>query len=370
MKILLTLHHELNINAGAASVVMRLAEEYRKLGHEVDILSYDDMPKTTRKIADILFPFVVAWQVLTKYRSFDAVDASSGDAWLAFSLPRLNRRQLRVTHSHGLEHLSARREIDDTQRQGRPLAVSKRIWRYGLRLAQVWCSFARADLCFVLNQGEREFLKGRGIADASIALARLGVSVPVLDALPPESPGVTRVAQLGSYTIRKGVKVTAAALADVMKEFPDLRMVFAGTGASAAVVLDDYPAGLHNRIEVIPRYTNDALTEILRDAAILLMPSLFEGYGIAKMEGMARGLVPIVSDDPGTASDMVDGVNAVIVSTGDAQALKMAIGRLISDPPFRRRLAAAGLETASQAQWSVVAAQRIDIYRNYLERRM
>ncbi len=374
MRILLTIHHVLDVNAGAASVVLRLAREYRELGHEVEVLSFDDLPaRLPKALGALAFPIYLASR-RAHAATFDVVDASSGDAWLLHdALRRSPDRPLLVTHSHGLEQLAAQVEQEAARRAGGSIPLGKRLYRYGYRLHEVARSFQAADLALVLNDDETEFLAARaGVSRSAIARARLGVGLPALADASPVPPagddGQELITQIGSYIERKGVQVTAAAMTQVMHRRPNVRLKFLGALKEAEVVLRDYPADLHPRIAVVPRYDNGDIPRLISGAAANLMPSLFEGYGIAKIEAMACGVVPVVSDDGGARADVEDGVNGLVTPRGDAEALAIAVERLLSDPPLRTRLREAGLATARALTWRAVAAERLELYRRHRRR--
>ena len=65
------------------------------------------------------------------------------------------------------------------------------------------------------------------------------------------------------------------------------------------------------------------------------------------LEAMSQGL-PIVSFDcpEGPRQLITDGVNGLLVSEGDVDALADALLRLIEDPAERRRMGLAGLDRA------------------------
>ena len=68
-------------------------------------------------------------------------------------------------------------------------------------------------------------------------------------------------------------------------------------------------------------------------------PELAEHFGIATVEAMAAGCVPVVIDRGGQSEIVTDGVNGFLWSTLDE--MKRCTRRLIDDPPLWARLSAA-----------------------------
>jgi glycosyltransferase involved in cell wall biosynthesis len=84
------------------------------------------------------------------------------------------------------------------------------------------------------------------------------------------------------------------------------------------------------------------LADWYRAAAVFVMPSYYETFGIACLEAMAFGL-PIVATTAGGLPEVVeDGVTGLLVPPGDAHALAAAILRLLHDADLRQRLGQAG----------------------------
>ena len=72
---------------------------------------------------------------------------------------------------------------------------------------------------------------------------------------------------------------------------------------------------------------------------ILALPSDLEHWGLVVNEGMACGLIPVVSDAVGCGPDLVAGIGEVFPA-GDVDALADALGRVARDVPARRAAAA------------------------------
>ena len=339
----------------------------------MDTFSFEDLPGLVAdKAKAFAFPHFFARHAAKVATSYDVIDSSSGDAWLAYRDDQVPAGVLRATHSHGLEHLSAAVEQEEMARAGRGISLRKRLWRYGARLTEVRLSFQRADLSLALNAREAAYLQDSfGIAAERVRLARLAAEGSMLKpaSAVADPAGNVEVAQIGAYTARKGIAHTVAAMTTLMLRYPTLRLRFLGTGEDAATVRADFPEALQDRLVVVPRFQNAQLPDLLATCQIQLMPSLFEGYGIVKLEAMACGLVPVVSSDAGASTDIRAGYNGLVVPVADDVALMAAIERLIVDPALRERLRVGALNTAAGASWAKVAAERLEHYAEALRRK-
>jgi len=100
-------------------------------------------------------------------------------------------------------------------------------------------------------------------------------------------------------------------------------------------------------------YRND-VAELLEMADIFVLPSLYEGFGLAAAEAMWLGRPVIASEVPGIAEVIESGVTGVLVPPADAEALAAAIASLWEDEARR--------ETLGQAAQQV-ARERFDVSR-------
>lgn len=100
-------------------------------------------------------------------------------------------------------------------------------------------------------------------------------------------------------------------------------------------------------------------------AAVVVVPSRREGYGMVVREAMAHARAVVASDVGGLRDAVDDGVNGVLVPPRDVPALRAAIERLLGDPELRARLGRAAREKAER-EWSADAAGAalVELYRS------
>jgi glycosyltransferase involved in cell wall biosynthesis len=90
-------------------------------------------------------------------------------------------------------------------------------------------------------------------------------------------------------------------------------------------------------------------------SAVLLYPSRYEGFGLPPLEAMACGC-PSVTTAVGAVPEFArDRHDALIVPTGDIDAMVERLDELLHDRMLRERLSRHGLETAERFSLERVA---------------
>lgn len=101
---------------------------------------------------------------------------------------------------------------------------------------------------------------------------------------------------------------------------------------------------------------DDELLELYRTCAVMVMPSIYEGFGFPLIEAMACGAPCIASDDPALLE--VSGGAALHFPRGDAAALRALIEKVLGDPSGRK-----GIERARAFRWDECAREHVAVYR-------
>jgi glycosyltransferase involved in cell wall biosynthesis len=378
MKILLTIHHELNPNAGAPGVTWQLGQEYQKLGHEVHYYTFDNLPsKLPGRALGLMFPEFVARQILiAKKQGVDVVDASTGDAWLWAKMRQKAKQNcpILVTRSHGLEHIVHLEHLEEAKQGNERLSWKYPLYHGGFRLFEVATSLKDADLALLLNRRDLDYaVEKLGVKPEKARIVANGIPDVFLnlsfEPTPTAEDATICLAQVGSYIPRKGVHYGTPALNAILARYPQVKVSFLGTGCSEAEVYQDFEPAVRDRILVIPRYSHETLPNLLKGHQIQLFPSLFEGFSLALPEAMACGLAPITTATSGAMEIVQDGHDAIMIPTRDSQAIEQALEHLISDRSYLEQLRRNAYATAQRYSWTRIARETLALYEETLQKR-
>lgn len=119
--------------------------------------------------------------------------------------------------------------------------------------------------------------------------------------------------------------------------------------------------GLTTRVTFAGEMETTALAAYYAAADVFVLPTFFEGYGMAVAEALARGL-PVIATDTGGIGDLVGNDAGVLVPAGDVGALSAALERVISDADARNQLAAGARQARERLPtWEDAAASMANV---------
>ena len=160
----------------------------------------------------------------------------------------------------------------------------------------------------------------------------------------------------------KGLKYLLHAIASIHKK-REVRLIVIGVPKSGGVVENLVrELGIGDNVIFTGRIKHEDFARYYAEAAMAVIPSLYEGFGMPAGEAMACG-VPVISTEGGALPEVV-GNAGILVAPGDVRALETAIVSLLDDPARRHRLGQAGLERVKQSfTWHNAAQKTADVYR-------
>lgn len=381
LRVLFTIHHELNPNAGVAGATLALGQALS--GHRISVsyVSFDTF-NLKGKLAPIKFPWHVRRYVLQHASEYDVIDATTGDlAWVP--IPKLMshnplQRPLLVTRSHGLEHVwvdSMHEEIRRGYVRPNPIFNTYSFW---YRLWEVERSLKNSDGTIFLNQGDLSYSVGRlGITPSNCVVIGNAVSDALLKAQPHSRKtdlvdivllNAIRTG-LGTPHATKGYHYVFPILKELLLNEPRVRVSFLGSGKDSTKFLHSIFGPVPgDRLRISEGYQRTDLPQLLSDSKIFLMPSLSEGWSLALAEAMAFGLVPIAFDNHGTRELIRDGENGFLVNARNADAIMTKIRLLMNDDRLCNQLGNAARTSVEAILWDRRAQQTINFYEQLLTR--
>lgn len=204
------------------------------------------------------------------------------------------------------------------------LALGRKVDR--ARFAVAISSFGRSQLSRWASFG----------AWARIKVVHCGIEPAKFPEPAPLPAGVLRLVAIGRFVEQKGQMVLIEALADAVRDVPDLHVTLVGDGEMRA----DLEAaiarlGLARNVTLTGWLDEAGVRAALAAAHALVMPSFAEGLPMVVMEAMAAGRVVLATYVAGTPELVVPEETGWMVPAGDTRALADAMVRLAAVPHDR-----------------------------------
>jgi glycosyltransferase involved in cell wall biosynthesis len=173
---------------------------------------------------------------------------------------------------------------------------------------------------------------------------------------------------VGNVKPHKNIPTLLKAYAQIKSKRDDVELVFVGGSCKKEKHLAEEAKnlGIIGSIRDLRHITDEELVWAYNGAEVLVMPSLYEGFGYPALEAMACG-TPTVVTSGGSLPEIV-GASSLIVEPVRADQMADAIWIVLSDPECRRDLIAKGRINVQRFSWRSTAGKTLDIYEKVLSR--
>lgn len=357
--------------SGSGYVITGYADELRRRGHTVEVLdpaSYEPLAGLHRA-RQYKQALGMAARVgkLVHNGPPDVIELWGGEAWLAAlrlrrRRQRRGRRFLVVARSNGIEpHCAVHLKTAGGNGQ-----VPRRRW-FQLDHTPLFAhAFRAADAVVTVSSFDRRFVLDRGYADPDHTLALpnpLPLSYLGLD---PSAAREPVIGFCGSWIPRKGIDLLRAALPGVLRKHSDwsLKLIGVGEGFRPA---DHFPSDVTDRVRVVPHTEREGeLPEIYRRLSLLVMPSIYESFGLVAAEAMACG-TPVVAPATGFAADLEPDREVLALADREPETLAACLHRAITDPALRAAVGRGGHARVQELRWDPAASLLEESYMRWLD---
>lgn len=290
--------------------------------------------------------------------------------WLFFSsLKTIKRFRIDIVHCHGTKEalivgLAAkllRRKIVYTV-EGDPILeifyspqnysmldkiILKFSWMLGLRLADVvvGCSIWMAN-----------YLKKK------YGIEAIGIHNPIdyerFSKIEKHGSNIVCVARFEKV---KGLETLLKAVPKIIEVLPNIKVVLVGGGAE-----EEFLRKMMEKLSISKNVEFQAfrsdIERVFEDAAIFVLPSIYEPFGMAAAEALASGIPIIVSRTGGLREIVEENVNGFSFNTGDWRELSEKLLLLLRDSRLREEMSRTARTSAKKFSSENIALKYLQTY--------
>jgi glycogen(starch) synthase len=239
---------------------------------------------------------------------------------------------------------------------GMPAAINAVEW---------WLTYQAREVIACSRFMVREVVEGFELPPEKVHLVPNGVDIDLWRL--PGAEAVERgplVVAWGRVQYEKGFQVLVRAIQALRQRVPGIHCVIAGRGSYLPELQTQIDMeGVADLVDLAGFVPDDDLRRILARAGCVVIPSLYEPFGIVALEGMAAGAPTIVARTGGLA-EIVEGTGAgLLFEPGSHLDLADRIAEVLTDPAKAESMATTAAQLLRDTYtWDAIAASTIEVY--------
>jgi glycosyltransferase involved in cell wall biosynthesis len=113
---------------------------------------------------------------------------------------------------------------------------------------------------------------------------------------------------------------------------------------------------------------DDVLGNLYKNAIFLVMPSLYEGFGLPIIEALSYG-IPVLTSNCSSMPE-VAGDAAILVNPEDSKSISKGLEMMIINKDFRNNLASKAKKQASRFDWDVASKKTLTVIDNLISKKI
>lgn len=304
------------------------------------------VPRHTARVSAALKIFQ-----LTQKGSFDVVHANEAHAVTSAWFAGAHRRAAFLI----------------SRRVGYPLTKSR------LALAR----YQSAARIVAISQWVAEQLANSGAPKEKLVIVYEGVDIPAIPTSEARQRARTRwgisddtplLGSVGALLPDKGHELLIRALAQLRQEFPECKLLLAGTGPSKPA-LDTLAKELGVAEAVIFAGFVADIEVVYQALDVFLFPSFFEGLGTSLLAAMSYEIPSVAFQCCAFAEIIENEKTGLLVEKGNVHEIAKAVTRLLTDKQFAQTIGKAGRQRIAEVFSSErMVAEMTKVYREVLPR--
>ena len=168
----------------------------------------------------------------------------------------------------------------------------------------------------------------------------------------------------GRVQYEKGFQVLARAISSLRSRVPDVECIIAGRGSYLPELQSQVDIeGVNDIVQLIGFVTDVKLRDLVHRAGCVVIPSLYEPFGIVALEALAGG-APLIAARTGGLAELLAGTGAgLLFEPGNAVELAVCIERVLGDPLLAQDMRTCGTALlGARYSWAAIAGATALIY--------
>ena len=169
---------------------------------------------------------------------------------------------------------------------------------------------------------------------------------------------------VGRLVPQKGIEYFIRAIPMIAQRYPEAKFVIVGEGWSR-----DYlegvaqSTGLTRKILFTGFISDAEVTALMTSADVLVIPSVYEPFGIVALEGMATG-VPVVASRVGGLAEVIEhDRTGIFVYPRNPGSIAWGVDQILSNPSHAEWLTQNAKERLHKTySWEAVAMKTVEVY--------
>jgi glycosyltransferase involved in cell wall biosynthesis len=312
------------------------------------------------------FSLRAARHLLPRAGQFDVVHDNQSLGWGLLRLVRAGIPTVATVH----HPIAIDRQLELAATRSLRRRMTLRRW-YGFTGMQARVAGRLDAVTTVSENSRRDIATHMGLSPEGVEVIPVGIDPDEFTPPPPDRPrDPDSILVITSADVAlKGLVHLLEAVAKLRTERP-VRLTVVGTarpGGPAEAALDRL--ALHDAVRFTGPVPEAELVGLLQRAAVVAIPSLYEGFSLPAVEAMACG-TPLVTTDAGALPEVVGTRAGLRVRAGDVGELTAALQLVLTSPSLAEQLGRAGrrrvLETFT---WRATAERTADWYAETLDRK-
>ena len=170
---------------------------------------------------------------------------------------------------------------------------------------------------------------------------------------------------VGRLVPQKGIEYFIRAIPSIASRYPEVKFIIVGEGWSRDFLeAEARSTRQRGKIRFTGFVSDKEVIDLMKSADVLIVPSVYEPFGIVALEGMATG-VPVVASQVGGLSEVIEhDRTGLFVYPKSPESIAWGIHRILSDPDHARWLTENAKDKLQKAySWEAVAMKTVEVYR-------